>query len=191
MKRAKEPPIIPTIDDGPARDRDPELERLARWMDTVFEVPGLGVRFGLDSILGLIPGLGDTATSLISFYILTAAVRRQVPKITVMRMALNVGIDYVFGSVPLLGDLFDVWWKSNTRNLELIQKHAVLSPLEARRASAGDWLFVAGVILLLIFALVLSITASIYLLSWLVQQLADVPLRDTFFHDTYFEVSRA
>jgi hypothetical protein len=159
-------------------------------MDTVFEVPGLGVRFGLDSILGLVPGLGDTATSLISFYILTAAVRRQVPKITVMRMALNVGIDYIFGSVPVLGDLFDVWWKSNTRNLELIQKHAVLSPTEARRATAGDWLFVGGVILFLIFALVLSITASIYLLSWLFEQMSDTRVRDTYLHDAYFEVSR-
>jgi hypothetical protein len=80
-------------------------------MDDVFRVPVLGWRFGLDALLGLIPGLGDTSTSLVSFYILAAAVRYRVPKITLLRMGLNIAFDYVIGSLPVVGDVADAWWK--------------------------------------------------------------------------------
>src|SRR4026209_2258429 len=89
------------------------LERLSWLMDDLFRVPVLGWRFGLDALVGLIPGFGDTATSLDSFYILIFAGRYCVPKITLLRMAFNIAIDYVIGSLPVVGDVADAWWKSN------------------------------------------------------------------------------
>src|SRR5215208_4455034 len=81
----------------PQRARvDQGLERLGWLMDDLFRIPVLGWRFGLDALIGLVPGLGDTTTTLVSFYILAAAVRYRVPKITMLRMGLNIGIDYVF-----------------------------------------------------------------------------------------------
>lgn len=132
-------------------------------MDDLFRVPVLGWRIGLDPLIGMIPGFGDTATSLVSFYILVNAVRYGVPKITLLRMGLNLGIDYVVGSLPVVGDLFDAWWKSNQRNLDLLKKRATVSAEEARAASASDWLFVGAIILPLIGLAVASFFISIYL----------------------------
>src|SRR4026209_751426 len=139
------------------------LERLSWLMDDLFRVPGLGWRFGLDALIGLIPGFGDTATSLVSFYILVNAVRYGVPKITLLRMGLNIAIDYAVGSLPLAGDFVDAWWKSNQRNLDLLRKRATVSAEEARSANAGDWLFVGGIIVGLIGLAVASFFISIYL----------------------------
>src|SRR5437773_10257631 len=100
------------------------LDNLAFYLDDLFRIPGVGWRFGLDAIIGLVPGVGDTLTSFASFYILLAGVRYGVPKITLLRMALNIGIDYVVGSIHLLGDAFDFFWKSNQRNMELIRTRA-------------------------------------------------------------------
>ena len=138
-------------------------------MDDLFRVPVLGWRFGLDAVIGLIPGLGDTATSLVSFYILANAVRYGVPKITLLRMGLNLGIDDAVGSLPLVGDLFDAWWKSNQRNVELLKKRATVSPEEARAGSAGDWLFVGGIIVGLIGLAVASAFIGFYLLLRLLE----------------------
>jgi len=139
---------------------EPELEILAQWMDSVFEIPGLGVRFGLDAIVGLIPGFGDTLTSLASLYILHAARRYGVPRVTMARMALNIAIDYLCGAVPLLGDAFDVYWKANLKNVELLRRHVVASGAEERRARVGDWLFVGGLTLGLVCLLVASVTMA-------------------------------
>jgi hypothetical protein len=134
-------------------------------MDDVFRMPVLGWRFGLDALLGLIPGLGDTSTSLVSFYILAAAVRYRVPKITLLRMGLNIAFDYVIGSLPLVGDVADAWWKSNRMNLELLRKRATVSAAEAKSGRASDWLFVGGIILVLIALALGSFALSIYLLA--------------------------
>jgi len=133
-------------------------------MDDVFRVPVLGWRFGLDALLGLIPGLGDTSTSLVSFYILAAAVRYRVPKITLLRMGLNIAFDYVIGSLPVVGDVADAWWKSNRMNLDLLRKRATVSADEARSGRASDWLFVGGIILVLTLLALASAAISIYLL---------------------------
>src|SRR6266513_5257465 len=140
------------------------LERLGWLMDDLIRVPGLGWRFGLDAIVGLIPGFGDTATSLVSFYILVAAVRYRVPKVTLLRMGMNIGIDYVVGSFPLVGDLFDAWWKSNQRNVALLGERATVSASEARKGKLSDWLFVGLIILLLAGLAIVSAVLSIYLL---------------------------
>src|SRR5687768_11068204 len=159
---------------GARRDANVEtgLERLSWLMDDLFRVPVLGWRFGLDALIGLIPGFGDTATSLVSFYILVNAVRYRVPKITLLRMGLNIGIDYAVGALPFVGDLFDAWWKSNQRNLDLLKKRATVSAEEARAASAGDWLFVGGIILGLTGLAVASAFISFYLMLRLLEFLS-------------------
>ena len=132
-------------------------------MDDLFRVPVVGWRFGLDALIGLIPGFGDTATSLVSFYILAAAVRYRVPKITLFRMGLNIALDYVVGSLPLVGDFLDAWWKSNHRNLDLLKKRATVSADEASAGRASDWLFVGGIIVGLIGLAFASAFVSLYL----------------------------
>src|SRR5258705_1243402 len=140
------------------------LDRLGWLMDDLIRVPVLGWRFGLDALVGLIPGFGDTATSLVSFYILAAAVRYRVPKITLLRMGLNIGIDYVVGSLPLVGDLFDAWWKSNQMNVELLKQRATDSAAAARKGRISDWLFVGTLILCLIGLAVGCAVVSLYLM---------------------------
>jgi hypothetical protein len=132
-------------------------------MDDLFRVPVLGWRFGLDALIGLIPGFGDTASSLVSFYILVNAVRYRVPKITLLRMGLIYAIDYAVGSLPLVGDLFDAWWKSNQRNLDLLRKRATVSAEDAKAGSASDWLFVGLIIAVLIGLAVAGFFISVYL----------------------------
>jgi hypothetical protein len=151
------------------------LQRLGWLMDDLIRVPGLGWRFGLDAIVGLIPGFGDTATSLVSFYILVAAVRYRVPKVTLLRMGMNIGIDYVVGSFPLVGDVFDAWWKSNQRNVALLGKRATVSASEAREGKLSDWLFVGLIILLLAGLAVGAAVVSLYFLMLIVGQLSTAP----------------
>lgn len=100
-----------------------KLERIAHRMDTLFRLPIINTRVGLDSILGLIPGIGDTATLLPAAYIVYRGHRMGVPTSTKLRMGVNSAIDWVIGSVPLVGDLFDVGFKANRRNVALIRSH--------------------------------------------------------------------
>jgi hypothetical protein len=144
---------------------DKNTERLGWLLDDLFRVPILGWRFGLDPLIGLIPGIGDTSTALASFYILISAVRHGVPKITLLRMALNIGFDYLLGSLPLVGDIADVWWKSNQKNLKLLRKRATVSAEEARAGELSDWIFVGGIIVGLSVLAIGSFVVSIYLLS--------------------------
>lgn len=147
------------------------LERLSWLMDDIFRIPVVGWRIGLDALLGLIPGVGDTATTLASLYILTSAVRYRVPKITLLRMGLNLGIDYALGSLPLVGDFFDAWWKSNQKNVELLRRRATVSAGEARKGRISDWLFVGLIIVLLVTLAIGAAFVSFYILvqifSWI------------------------
>jgi len=142
-----------------------DVERLGWLMDDLLRIPVLGWRFGLDAVVGLIPGIGDTGTALVSFYILAAAVRHRVPKITLLRMGMNIGIDYVLGSLPVVGDIADAWWKSNQKNVALLRKRATVSAEEARAGSMSDWIFVGGIIVGLLALGIASAVVSIYLLS--------------------------
>lgn len=99
------------------------LRRLTRLMDTTFALPGTRFRIGLDPLLGLIPGLGDGVSALISLYMIVLARRLGVGRGTLVAMLINVGADALLGSIPLLGDLFDFAFKANSRNLKLIQRH--------------------------------------------------------------------
>lgn len=143
---------------------DKSLDRLGWLMDDLFRIPVLGWRFGLDALIGLIPAFGDTSTSLVSFYILAQAVRYRVPKVTILRMGLNIAIDYAVGSIPFVGDLFDAWWKSNQMNLELLKRRAGVSAAEADTGRASDWLFVGAIIVGLIVLALGSAFVSVFLL---------------------------
>ena len=115
------------------RDRIQRAARIARLMDTAVRLPVLGVRIGADSVLGLLPGVGDVATSLIGLYILNEARRLGVPNHKLARMAVNLGIDAAGGTVPLVGDLFDVYFKSHRRNVGIILDHFGISEDELNR----------------------------------------------------------
>ncbi|MEX0738879.1 MAG: DUF4112 domain-containing protein [Pseudohongiella sp.] len=105
----------------PARHSS-NAESFSRLMDTSVRLPG-GFRIGLDGIIGLIPGVGDTATGLVSLWLLREAHREGLPKSALLRMGGNILIDTTLGSIPLVGDVFDFFWKSNMRNLRIIDKY--------------------------------------------------------------------
>jgi hypothetical protein len=126
-----------------ARELGPDQEialqrvaRLAYWLDDRFRIPGTRRRVGLDGLLGLVPGIGDTATTLIAAYIVLEAARLGVPGRILGRMLANVGLDYLIGLVPLLGDLADLAWKANRRNARLLRDHLV-SARAAKPAPVG------------------------------------------------------
>lgn len=156
----------------PARAERAEIERsldqLSRAMDGLFRIPGTGWRIGLDALVGLVPGVGDFATTAVSLYILAAGVRYRVPKVTLLRMASNIAVDYLIGAVPFIGDLFDVAWKSNQMNVELLRQRASVPPEEAKHGRLSDWLFLAVIVLGLLVLLAASLATSLWLLTQLV-----------------------
>lgn len=99
------------------------LERLAWFLDSAFRVPGTEVRFGADAVLGLVPGLGNAATTLLSAYLIHEAWRSGVPKAALARMAGNVALDSLFTAVPLVGTVADLFWRANRRNMAILARH--------------------------------------------------------------------
>jgi len=137
-------------------ERRSDLTALARALDSAVRIPGTNVRFGLDAVIGLVPGVGDVAGAAIAAYIVLAAARRGAPPTLLARMLLNVAVDTAVGAVPVLGDVFDVAWRANTRNVALLERH-VAAPAETRAASrlvVGAVLL--GIVLLLVGGLALA-----------------------------------
>jgi hypothetical protein len=99
------------------------LRRFAYTMDEVFEVPGTRIRFGVDAVIGLVPGIGDVIGGFFSTWVIIGALRHRVPMRHVLRMLINVAIDVMFGSVPVAGDLFDMLFEVNMRNMRLLERH--------------------------------------------------------------------
>jgi hypothetical protein len=137
-------------------------------LDNAFRVPGTQIRFGLDPLMGLVPGLGDVAGGLLSAYIVIEAARAGASAPVVLRMLANLGIDMLFAAIPLLGDLFDAGFKANTRNMALLQRH-LERPDEAHAASRAFLLAALGALGVLVIG-----TATIAALSlrWLLNALA-------------------
>ena len=129
---------------------------LARILDSAVRIPGTDIRFGLDPLLGLVPGLGDVAGAGFASYLLIVAARLGVPRVVLARMLLNIGIDTVVGTVPVLGDVFDVGWKANTRNLALMERY--LERPTATRATSRALIIgvTAGVVLIALAGLALT-----------------------------------
>lgn len=122
------------------------LRRVARTLDSAMSVPGSSFRFGLDPILGLIPGIGDLVSPLFTLGILFQARDLGIPRVVQLRMIFNVAIDVLIGFVPLIGDLFDFAWKANDRNMALLERHVY----EEHKPSPHDWAFVVACALLLL-----------------------------------------
>jgi len=132
---------------------------LAWLLDNSIPVPGTGRRFGIDALIGFVPVVGDLVSGGIGLFVVWRASRMGLPRIAVARMLANSAIDMIVGSVPLLGDAFDLWFKANTRNLGIMRRY-----LEQPDASTrNEWLVVAG--------LVASVAAVVLLVGWLVVSL--------------------
>jgi hypothetical protein len=129
-------------------------------LDSAVGVPGTRIRFGLDSLLGLVPGLGDLAGMALSGYLVMLGGRLGVPSTVLARMLANVAIDTVGGTVPVIGDLFDVAWKSNMRNVTLLER-AIGAPAATRRANRFT---VVGILLLLVLLAAAGIAVAIIVL---------------------------
>ena len=145
-----------------------ELEVLSQLMDNQFRIPVIDWRFGLNAIIDLIPQFGDVATTIVALYILVSAVRYRVPKITLLRMGLNIGIYFLVGILPFVGYVFAVWWKPNMRNLDLLRRRATVSAEEAKLGRKSDWLFVSliiGSIVALFFGSIMLTIAFWYYLA--------------------------
>src|SRR5262249_6909488 len=145
--------------------RDETLNKLSTLLDEAFRIPFTGVRFGIDGIIGLVPGLGDVLTGVVSFIIPLAAWVRGVPYIALVRMGVNIGIDVLFGSVPIIGDVFDIAWKANRRNYELMQRHLG----QPRRHTWKDWVFLAALASALAVVFAIPVVVLIWLMAWLNQ----------------------
>lgn len=149
----------------PAAARDSQMhEALRRWavlLDSAFGIPGTRFRFGLDAIIGLIPGIGDIATPAFSAMLLIQAVRMRIPLVVQARMVLNAAIDMVTGLVPVLGDLVDIGWKANLRNLALLERHARPGVPPAR----SDYIVVMLWVIVLAFVALAPIVVLAYLVT--------------------------
>ena len=156
-------PEVGTVDRRTALVR--RLDTLAYLLDNSIPIPGTGTRFGIDALIGLIPGVGDAAGALLSGYIVLQAARLGTGFPVILRMLLNVGIETLVGAVPLLGDLFDAGWKANDRNMRLLHR-AVDAPGAARRSSLAFVL----VVFLLLAAVFGGIVALVW---WLLTHLAE------------------
>jgi hypothetical protein len=145
------------------------VQLLARALDSAIRIPGTKISFGLDSIVGLVPGAGDLASALMSGYIVLASARMGVPPSVVVRMILNLGVDTLVGSVPLFGDLFDVGFRANIRNAALLDRH-LANPEAAKRSSRlAVAAAVGGVILLAAGGIALAMLA-LRGLNWLARR---------------------
>ncbi len=114
------------------------LQKLAYWLDDRFTLPGINRRIGLDGLLGLVPGIGDLATGVLSAYILAEAWRLGVPTSQLARMGTNWAIDVTLGSVPIVGDMFDIAWKANRKNVSILLRHLESRSGGGAAASHGD-----------------------------------------------------
>jgi hypothetical protein len=159
--------VLPPAQPKRAQFVGPLYDWLARVMDELIRVPGTRFRFGLDPVIGLIPGVGDTASALISALCLIYAARAGIPRITLARMSLNILINEVVGIVPGLGDAFSFWFKSNVRNRRLLHEH-LNEPGKPRRS---DWIFVGLIIGVVFFVIAAGFVVSLLLIRELLRML--------------------
>jgi hypothetical protein len=134
---------------------------VSRIMDELVTIPGTSVRVGLDPIVGLVPVVGDAVSAVVGFWLIAAATRFGIPRIVVGRMIANTVVDLAIGAIPVLGDLFDVVSRSNSRNLALFRRHAI----DPTASTRGETLALAGIVLVLVGLLWLIATAIGWLLS--------------------------
>ncbi len=148
------------------------VEPLFRWialfMDELIRLPGTKFKVGIDPLIGLIPGIGDTGSAMVSAIALIHAARQGLPKIILARMSVNILLNELIGIVPLVGDAFSFWFKSNVRNHQLIKAYVG----GRRKAGRGDWIFVFGVLVLLGVLVAAGITVSLFVIQQLIKLLS-------------------
>jgi Domain of unknown function (DUF4112) len=146
---------------------DENLDLLAHLLDDCFRIPGTSFRFGIDGIIGLVPGLGDILGGLASCIIVIAAWFRGVPYVTLVRMGINIGIEVLIGSIPIAGDLFDIAWKANRRNYALMTRHL----RQPRTHTWKDYGFLFGIIAALGLIFAIPMVMILWLLARMAKQL--------------------
>jgi Domain of unknown function (DUF4112) len=146
--------------------RDETLRKLEILLDEAFPIPGTRIRFGLDAIVGLVPGIGDVLAGLASIVFPLAGWIRGLPYITLVRMVANLGIGVLVGSIPLLGDAFDIAWKANRRNYRLLTRHIA----EPRRHTGRDWVFLLLLVAILGLVFAIPVLLVLWLIAWLLHQ---------------------
>jgi len=163
--KAPEWEVLPPDDQPRSQRTRAALESRFRWlaliMDDFLRVPGTKLRFGLDPIIGLLPGIGDVTSAIISAVAFVHAARSGVPKILLARMAMNILINELVGIIPGLGDAFSFWFKSNVRNYELLRGYSA-APARSRR---GDWIFVIAVLTLLLVIVCAGLIVTVFVLQ--------------------------
>ena len=137
------------------------LDYIAALLDDMFRIPGTQIRFGLDALIGWIPGIGDAAAGIASFLIVFAAWRRGVQLITLVRMIANVLLETALGAIPVAGDIFHVFWKANRRNYKLLIREREQPGANTRR----DWIFLA----IILFAVIAAVGIPIGILIWILR----------------------
>ncbi|MEO8737562.1 MAG: DUF4112 domain-containing protein [Edaphobacter sp.] len=160
MEFTAKPEILsPRLKRGGKLFDDENMDLLSHVLDDFLKIPGTSIRFSLDGIVGFIPGIGDLIGGIASCVIIVAAWTRGVPYVTVARMVANVGIEVVVGSIPILGDMFDIAWRANRRNYALLAGTLA----EPRKHTVQSWIFLIGLCLLLAGLVLLPML----LLAWL------------------------
>jgi len=137
---------------------------LARALDSAVRIPGTNIRFGLDALLGLVPGLGDVAGAAMGSYLVLLGSRLGAPKPVLARMVLNVALDALAGVIPVAGDLFDVAWKANMRNMALLERY-MDQPAATRKSSRA---FVLAIVAALALLAVGGVFLAIVIVRWLI-----------------------
>jgi hypothetical protein len=145
---------------------DPFIALVTRWMDEIFVIPGTKIRFGLDPLISLLPGFGASASAVVSLALIVLCSRRRVPRIVLAHMGLNVLINAALDYVPVAGDALSVFYRSNSKNYELLQKHAGT----AKASTRSDWWFLAGLLGGLSLILLLMIVGLFTVIAWLARQ---------------------
>jgi len=144
------------------------LDYIAALLDDMFRIPGTQIRFGLDAVIGWIPGIGDAAASIASFLIVFAAWRRGVKVVTLVRMIANVLLESTVGAIPLAGDVFHVFWKANRRNYLLLIREKQQPGSNTRR----DWVFLA----IMLFTVIAAAGIPIAILIWILRTQSFAPM---------------
>jgi len=145
---------------GKKQDISQLAQVLAQLLDASLTIPGTKIKIGLDPLLGLIPGIGDLISNSIGSSLLFLATKAGVPRIVILRMSLNIVINMVVGALPVIGDLFSIWFKSNLQNAQLLYRHCQTT---APVTTLIDWLYVGG----LVIGIILLLGLTIGFLFWL------------------------
>ena len=135
---------------------------LAELLDQRFTIPGTSIRIGLDPILGLIPGIGDGLANIAGSAILLIATQYRLPKIVILRMGLNVALNAMIGTVPVFGDIFSIWFRSNVKNAQLLERYV---SAEGQASTFGNWLFVSAIIIGIVLLLIGTFVAAVWLIK--------------------------